>query len=79
MNNLSHTAKTVFHATVATVSGLFIAAAVVFGAIALAFTGLLIGIAGALISRTKPHQRPAVITLNATRTGRGWSVDPSDR
>jgi hypothetical protein len=73
------TVRNLIHATVATVSGLFIAAAVIFGAVALAFTGLVIGLAGALISRTRPQQRPAVVTLNATRTARGWSVDPSDR
>jgi hypothetical protein len=79
MQDLSTTARNVFHATIAAVSGLFIAAAIVFGAVALAITGLVIGLAGALTARTRPHRRPAVITLNATRTGRGWSVDPSDR
>jgi hypothetical protein len=79
MHSLSTTARTLFHATIAAVSGLFIAAAIVFGAVALAITGLVIGIAGALTARTRPQRRPAVITLNARRTGRGWSVDPSDR
>jgi hypothetical protein len=79
MNNINTTAKTVFHAAVATVSGLFIAAAIVFGAVALALTGLVIGLAGALTARTRPQRRPAVVTLNAVRTGRGWSVDPANR
>ena len=73
------TARTLFHAAVATLSGLFIAAAVVFGALALAVAGLMIGFAGALASHLRPRKRTAVITLNATRTGRGWIVDPSDR
>jgi hypothetical protein len=80
MNSLSSTARNLLHAAIATVSGLFIAAAVVFGAIALAFAGLMIGVAGALMARARPHQpRAAIITLNARRTGRGWSVDPLDR
>jgi hypothetical protein len=79
MTSISTTARTVFHATVATISGLFIAAAIVLGAVAIAFAGLLIGLAGALTSRASLNRRPAVVTLNATRTGRGWSVDPSDR
>jgi hypothetical protein len=79
MNTLSNTARTIIHATIATVSGLFIAAAVVFGAVALAVAGLMIGLAGALTSHLRPQQRPATVTLNATRSGRGWIVDPSDR
>jgi hypothetical protein len=79
MNSLNTTAKTMFHAAVATVSALFIAAAILFGAVALALTGLVIGLAGALTARTRPQRRPAVITLNAVRTGRGWSVDSSNR
>jgi hypothetical protein len=73
------TARNLFHASIATASGLLIAGAVVFGAVALAVTGLIIGFAGALTSRLRPRPKPAVITLNATRTGRGWIVDPSDR
>jgi hypothetical protein len=80
MNNLSMTARNLFNATIALVSGLLVAAAIAFGAVALAITGLIIGLAGAIVARTRPAQRrPAVITLNARRTGRGWSVDPSDR
>lgn len=79
MHILNVTARKLVHATVATVSGLFIVAAIVFSAAALALTGLVIGLAGALTAGTRPQRRPAVITLNATRTGRGWSVDPSDR
>jgi hypothetical protein len=79
MHTTSATFQKMFHSIVAAVSGLFIAAALLFGAVALAITGLVIGLAGALTARTRPQRRPAVITLNATRTGRGWSVDPSDR
>jgi methenyltetrahydromethanopterin cyclohydrolase len=80
MTRLSFTARNMFHAVVATVSGLFIASAVVFGALALAVAGLLIGIAGALSARVRTHtQRPAVVTLTARKTGRGWSVDPYER
>jgi hypothetical protein len=69
------------HTAIATTSGLLIGVAVVFGAMALAVTGLVIGFAGALTShlRPRPSPKPAVVTLNATRTGRGWTVDPSDR
>lgn len=77
MINVPSQARLLFQAIVVTVSGLFIAAAVLFGAIALAFAGLLIGCAGALAGRVKPQPRAAIITLNATRTGRGWSVDPT--
>ena len=73
------TARNIVDAVIATVSGLFIAAAVAFGIVALAVAGLMIGAAGALASRLRPHPRQAVVTLNATRTGRGWIVDPSDR
>jgi hypothetical protein len=79
MQNLSATARNVFHSVIAAVSAIFIAAAIVFGAVALAITGLVIGLAGALTARVRPARRPAVVTLNAVRTGRGWSVDPSDR
>lgn len=73
------TARNLFSVAIAGVSALLIGAAVVFGAMALAATGLVIGFAGALTSRLRPRPKPAVITLNATRTGRGWVVDPSDR
>lgn len=79
MNNVSSTARAMMNATIATVSGLFIAAAVVFGAVALAVAGLMIGLAGALTAHRRPQRRPATVTLNATRHGRGWIVDPSDR
>lgn len=79
MMSIPSTARTIVHAAIATVSGLFIAAAVVFGAMALAIAGLFIGLAGALSSRIRPQAKPAVVTLNATRTGRGWIVDPTDR
>jgi hypothetical protein len=80
MMSMPTTARSIFQAIVATVSGLFIASAVVFGAMALAVAGLLIGLAGALTSHLRPRTRQtAVVTLNATRTGRGWIVDPSDR
>jgi hypothetical protein len=79
MMSVPTTARNVIHAAIATVSGLFIAAAVVFGAMALAVAGLMIGFAGALTSRLRPRRREAVVTLNATRTGRGWIIDPSDR
>jgi hypothetical protein len=79
MNALSTTARTFAHATIATVSGLFIAAAVVFGAMALAVAGLMIGLAGALTSRLRAQERAAPVTLTARRNGRGWIVDPSDR
>ncbi len=72
-------ARSLIHAVIATVSGLCIAAAVVFGAMALAVAGLIIGVAGALSSRLKPQPKVSVITLNATKTGRGWIVDPSGR
>jgi hypothetical protein len=79
MMSVPNTARNLVHAAIATVSGLFIAAAVVFGVVALAFAGLLIGLAGALTSHLRPRHKVAVVTLNATRTGRGWIVDPSDR
>lgn len=79
MMSVHTTARNLVHAVIATVSGLFIAAAVVFGVVALAVAGLMIGLAGAVMSQLRPRQKPAVVTLNATRTGRGWVVDPSDR
>lgn len=79
MMSLPATARNLVHATIATVSGLFITAAVAFGIVALAVAGLMIGFAGALASKLRPQRQPAVATLNATRTGRGWIVDPSDR
>jgi hypothetical protein len=79
MTSLSTTARTIFNTTIAAVSGLFIASAVIFGAVALAAAGLIIGLAGALTAHMRPQPKPAVVTLNATRTGRGWIIDPSDR
>jgi hypothetical protein len=80
MHSLNTTARNIFNATIALVSGLLVAAAIAFGAVALAITGLVIGLAGAILARTRPSQhRHAVITLNARRTGRGWSVDTSGR
>jgi hypothetical protein len=80
MQHFSTTARNFFNATIALVSGLLVAAAIAFGAVALAITGLVIGLAGAIFARTRPSQpRRAVITLNAHRTGRGWSVDPTQR
>jgi hypothetical protein len=79
MNALSSTARNFVNAAIATISGLFIASAVVFGAMALAFAGLIIGLVGALTAHMRPQPRPATITLNATRSGRGWIIDPSDR
>jgi hypothetical protein len=79
MMSVPNAARTIFHTAIATISGLFIAAAVAFGVVALAVAGLLIGFAGALTSHLRPRQNVAVVTLNASRTGRGWIVDPSDR
>jgi hypothetical protein len=79
MKPIPDTARNLYHAIVATVSGLFIATAVVFGAIALAMAGLVIGFAGALTASARPRAKSANVVLNATRTGRGWIVDPSGR
>ena len=79
MTSVPATARTIVYAAIATVSGLFIAVAVIFGAMALTAAGLIIGFAGALTAQLRPRPKPAVVTLNATRTGRGWIVDPSDR
>lgn len=79
MNTLPSAAKTLINAVIATVSGLFIASAVVFGAMALAIAGLVIGLVGALAAHMRPQVRPATVTLNATRSGRGWIINPSDR
>ena len=72
-------ARNLVHATIATVSGLFIALAVVFGAVALAVAGLMIGLAGAMSSHLRAKPKSAQITLTAKRRGHGWIIDPSDR
>lgn len=78
MMSVPNAARNIVHAIVASVSGLFIAAAVVFGIVALAIAGLLIGAVGALTSHMRPRRREAIVTLDATRTGRGWIVDPKN-
>jgi hypothetical protein len=65
--------------SIALISGLLIAAAVVFGMMALAVAGLLIGFAGAVLANFRAPQHRAVVTLEARRTGRGWSVDTTGR
>ncbi len=68
-----------FQSTIALVSGLLIVAALFFGMMAMAIAGLVIGFAGAVLANFRqPDTRP-VVTLEARRTGRGWSVDPSGR
>jgi hypothetical protein len=79
MKPIPDTARYFYQATIATVSGLCIAAAVVFGAIALAMAGLMIGFAGALTASVRPRAKSANVVLTATRTGRGWIVDQSGR
>jgi hypothetical protein len=79
MMSVQSSARNLVYAVTTTVSGLFIATAIVFGAVALAVAGLMIGLAGAITAHFRPRHKPAIVTLNATRTGRGWIVDPSDR
>jgi hypothetical protein len=79
MTNVLSSARSFLHAATVTLSGLFIASAVVFGIMALAFAGLIIGLAGALVARLRPQHRPVVVTLNSRRIGRGWIIDPSNR
>ena len=67
------------HSTVALISGLLIVSAVGFGMMALAFAGLIIGFAGAVLANFRTPPRRAVVTLEARRTGRGWSVDTTGR
>ena len=68
-----------FQSTLALVSGLLIVSALFFGVMAMAIAGLVIGFAGAVLANFRPPEPRAVVTLEARRTGRGWSVDPSGR
>ena len=81
MHAISDTARLVVQSTIALVSGILIVGALAFGAVALAVTGLVIGFVGAILSCIRPPEnaRHAVVTLEAQRTGRGWSVDTSSR
>ena len=79
MRSLSHTARAMFQSTIALVSGLLIVSALFFGVMAMAIAGLLIGFAGAVLASFRQPEARAVVALEARRTGRGWSVDPSGR
>lgn len=68
-----------FQSSVALVSGLLIVSALFFGVMAMAIAGLVIGFAGAVLANFRPPETRAVVTLEARRSGRGWSVDPSGR
>jgi hypothetical protein len=68
-----------FQSTIALVSGLLIVSALFFGVMAMAIAGLLIGFAGAVLASFRQPEARAVVALEARRTGRGWSVDPSGR
>lgn len=79
MRSLSHTARAVFQSGIALVSGLLIVSALFFGVMAMAIAGFVIGFAGAVLANFRSPDNRAIVTLEARRTGRGWSVDPSGR
>ena len=79
MMSLSQTARLMVQSMFALASGLLIASALLFGVMALAIFGFMIGCAGAILAHLrKPNASAhAYVTLQAHPTGRGWRVDPS--
>jgi cation transport ATPase len=79
MSNLPTKLLTLVQLATVTVSGVIIATAIAFGAMAIAMVGLVIGLVGALMAMARPRPRASYVTLTARRTGRGWVIDPTDR
>ncbi|GIU65983.1 hypothetical protein [Candidatus Phycosocius spiralis] len=79
MDFLPQSAKNFYQRIFALVSGLLIASALLFGVVALAICGFLIGCAGAISARMRKPDVSALayVTRHTYPSGRGWRIDPS--